>query len=184
MLVIENDTDVTDSDGRPPHSVNVIVYPAPVAEDRETLARLIFENKAAGIKAHGAPATTIPIDDSMGIVHLIGYDVAAETYIVFDVLVDKGPDYPDNGDDQIVEQLTIYLNGGGVDNEASHQVGQDVSHVAAVARLYNNIPGIEDLQLEIGFKGGAPPAEDPLTIPFDEVARVEDPDTDITVGSL
>ena len=57
--VLENDTDTTDADGVPPHSIEAIVYgPSAFASD---IAQAIYDTKAAGIGTNGAeyePITT------------------------------------------------------------------------------------------------------------------------------
>jgi hypothetical protein len=60
-IVIENDTDSVDSDGRPPHSFEVIVVGTP---DETELRETIWAGKPAGIQPYGSDTGTIT--DSRG----------------------------------------------------------------------------------------------------------------------
>ena len=75
-LVIENDGDVDDGDGRPPHSFEAVVAGSATAQD---VADKIWEVKGAGIKAHGD--NTQAVTDSMGFSHDMEYSDATEVEI-------------------------------------------------------------------------------------------------------
>lgn len=60
VTVIENDSDYTDAQGRPPHSFEAYVF-APLVGDTE-IAKAIFRKKPIGIKSYGNAATTF-LDD-------------------------------------------------------------------------------------------------------------------------
>jgi len=84
-FVFENDTDVVDGNGLPPHSVEVVVSGA----DDTEIAQTIFDTKAAGIATHRDPGPngrTIAIIDSQAISHDINF--SRETKIQMFVEVD------------------------------------------------------------------------------------------------
>jgi hypothetical protein len=118
--VFENDTDLTDADGIPPHSVEVVVD-APGVTDAD-IAQAIFESKAAGIRAHG---TTISetITDSQGIDHTIGATRATLISIFIDITVAtntdpiEGPVYPADGDTQVAAALVAEGGKLGIDDD-------------------------------------------------------------------
>jgi uncharacterized phage protein gp47/JayE len=67
VAVYENATDVTDADGRPPHSVEVVIE----GGDSGDIAARIFALKAAGITAYGN-TSAVALDDT-GFPHPIGF---------------------------------------------------------------------------------------------------------------
>jgi uncharacterized phage protein gp47/JayE len=85
--VLENDTDVTDGNGIPPHSVWAIVLGATDAE----VAATIFSSKAGGVGTHGT--TTQVVTDASGNPHNIKFsrptDVACKMEITFSWLTDS-----------------------------------------------------------------------------------------------
>jgi uncharacterized phage protein gp47/JayE len=67
VVVYENATDATDADGRPPHSVEVVIE----GGDSGDIAARIFAVKAAGITAYGN-TSAVALDDT-GFPHPIGF---------------------------------------------------------------------------------------------------------------
>ncbi len=70
--VLENDTDATDGNGLPPHSVEVVVLGGSNADLREA----IFNAKAGGIQAYGTSTGTHT--DTMGNSHTIAFSLPDE----------------------------------------------------------------------------------------------------------
>lgn len=175
-LVVENETDAT-VDGQPPHSIHVIIWPAVAGDDQDLLVTTIFDEKAAGIATHGGVAVTHT--DSMDIDHTVRYSVAVQRNIVFQVTLVRNDDYPADGDERVATEIETYVNGSATEPPLS--VGQDVSHVALVARIFGAVSGIDDMTLLIGLDPGPPVAEDPFVILPTEIARILDPATDIVV---
>lgn len=66
-FVFENDGDVADVEGRPPHSFEAVVTGGTDA----AVAAMIFTHKPAGIRAFGT--TVVTVTDSMGVGHAIGF---------------------------------------------------------------------------------------------------------------
>lgn len=75
LAVYENATDVTDADGRPPHSVEVVIE----GGDEDAIARRIRELKPAGIRAFGN--TTVSVPDDTGYQHAIGFSRPEERWV-------------------------------------------------------------------------------------------------------
>lgn len=71
----ENDGDYVDNDGRPPHSIEVLVEGGADAE----IARVIYAKKADGIYSHGN--VRYPIADEYGNVHDIGFSRPVRNYV-------------------------------------------------------------------------------------------------------
>lgn len=107
--VFENDTDVTDGYGIPPHSIEAVVSGGTDAD----VAAAIYDSKAAGIRAHGD--TTIVVTDSMGFTHDIGFSRPTPVPIWIDltIVVNSGT-FPVDGEAQIKAALATFGDGIGI----------------------------------------------------------------------
>jgi len=77
--VIENTSDTVSVDGLPPHSFEAVVRSAIGSDDDDNIATLIWINKPAGILAYGQ--ISVPVVDSEGITHTIGFSRPTELAI-------------------------------------------------------------------------------------------------------
>jgi uncharacterized phage protein gp47/JayE len=119
--VFYNDTDETDADGVPPHSVEVLVR----GGDDQDIWDTLFDSVAAGIRTFGTEEGTT--EDSEGTEHPIKFSRPEEIEIYVDVFVTKDPDtYPADGDDQIKEAIVTAgdARGTGLDAVASWVTAQ------------------------------------------------------------
>ena len=154
-VVLENDTNVEDSNGLPPKSFQVVVSGGTNAD----VADVIWLKKPAGILAFGD--ITVEIIDSQGIAHDISFSRPSPVVIYVKVTLTAFPEYPANGDDIIKKAIVDYANGDLVDNR-SFGLGDNVIYT----RLYtpiNSVAGheIDDLQISI-----ASPADGVVNIPI------------------
>lgn len=102
-VVFYNDTDVTDADGVPPHSVEVLVQ----GGDDQDIVDAIFASVAAGIGTHGTESGTAV--DSEGTSHTIEFSRPDEVEIYVIVTLTKNPlTYPADGDDQVKDAIVAY----------------------------------------------------------------------------
>lgn len=106
VLVFENETDFTDIDGRPPHSIQVI---AAGGLDQD-IADKIWEVKAGGIQTYGTDVS-LPVIDSQGIAHTINFDRASELRVFFHIRISVGAAF--NQGSQQRDQITITSNDPG-----------------------------------------------------------------------
>lgn len=84
--VIFNDTDSTDSNSLPPHSIEVVAEQlSPTSADDQLLANLIFADKAAGIATHGTSSKTCT--DSQGNTEIIYFSRPAAVPLYISVTV-------------------------------------------------------------------------------------------------
>lgn len=106
VTVFVNNTDETDVDGMPPHSVEALVRPKdpPPSGFDQTVFDALLANVAAGIATHGnTPGTAT---DSQGTSHTMKYSRPTEVPIYIIVNVTKDPDtYPADGDDLIKQAI-------------------------------------------------------------------------------
>jgi hypothetical protein len=130
--VFYNDSDVTDSDGVPPHSVECLVR-LPVGADFDQLVyNQLFASVAAGIRTHGTSVGTVV--DSEGTSHTIKFTRPQEITIYVDLTFTKDPrTYPANGNAQVQAAVVDYGNAqlGGVDAVAS-RIGAQAFKVTGV----------------------------------------------------
>lgn len=141
-VVLENDTDVTDGNGLPPHSFQVIT----VGGVDEDIGDAIWLKKPAGILSFGN--TTVQIIDSQGIPHNISFSRPTEVDIYVTVTLNTFAEYPANGDDLIKQAIVDYANGELVAGRG-FSLGDDVVYT----RLYtpiNSVQGHEITDLRIG----------------------------------
>jgi len=154
-VVLENDTNVEDSNGLPPKSFQVVVSGGTNAD----VADVIWLKKPAGILAFGD--ITVEIIDSQGIAHDISFSRPSSVTIYVEVTLTTFPEYPANGDELIKQAIVDYSNGNLVENR-SFGLGDNVIYT----RLYtpiNSVAGheIDDLQISISS-----PADGVTNIPI------------------
>jgi len=141
-VVLENDTDVVDSNGLPPHSFQVIV----VGGVDEDIGDVIWLKKPAGILSFGS--TTVQIIDSQGIPHDISFSRPTTVDIYVEVTLNTFAEYPANGDDLIKQAIVDYANGDLVQGR-----GFSLADDVVYTRLYtpiNSVQGHEITDLRIG----------------------------------
>lgn len=141
-VVLENDTDVVDSNGLPPHSFQAIV----VGGVNEDIGDAIWLKKPAGILSFGN--TSVQIIDSQGIPHDISFSRPTEVDIYVEVTLNTFAEYPANGDDLIKQAIVDYANGDLVAGR-----GFSLADDVVYTRLYtpiNSVQGHEITDLRIG----------------------------------
>ena len=168
VIVFQNNTSIIDPDGRPPHSLDIVV----LGDDEDDLAEAIFLVVGGGIETIGD--ITKIVDDSQGFGQTVRFSRPNEIGIWLEADITKGALYPVDGDDQ-VEQAFL-------DFGSTLTVGQDIiifgsnSLICAV----NDIPGILDIDIRIG-KINPPTLNDNVVIAPREIAKFDS--SRITVNS-
>jgi uncharacterized phage protein gp47/JayE len=96
VFCFKNDTDITDADGVPPHSVEVLVQGG---TDAAVAAGLIGA-VAAGIRTHGS--VSVVVTDTQGFPQTIKFSrpTVVNLYLEYDVVIDSTK-FPSDGDAQI-----------------------------------------------------------------------------------
>ena len=102
VSVIENTDSITSPDGIPPHAFETIV----LGGDDTEIAVAIFNNRAAGILAHGS--TVVTVQDSEGNDVDIGFTrpTAREVWLEYDIAVDGN--YPAGGDALVQQAVAAF----------------------------------------------------------------------------
>ncbi len=166
-IVIENDTNVEDEEGRPPKSIETVV----LGGLDEDIAKAIHKKKGGGIQAYGQTVHTFR--DNRGIIHEIGFTRATTVSVYVKVYIKKGKQYPLNGDDLAIAQLVKYV-GGTYNGTLYPGVGMstDVVCTKAEARVLS-IEGVDDVRVEFSTDGLKFEPHN-VNIAFPEVAETDE----------
>lgn len=170
VVVFENDTDITDIEGRPPHSLDIVVQGG---ADQE-IGDALWDTRGGGIRTIGDIAVTVV--DSQGFNQTVRFSRPTEIAIHVIVNVTKNSDYPTDGDSLIQQAI--------IDNyESKLSVGDDVVVLGSdpsLACSFQDVPGMDSFTILVGT-APSPTASDNIPIAPREIA---DFDTSrITVNS-
>jgi hypothetical protein len=136
-LVISNRTDVTDGDGRPPHSFETIVS----GGDEDDIAQVIWENTPSGIYPEGDIVKTVV--DSTGKGQTVRFSRPTNVYIWVDLeySLNIEESFPVNGEDLIKDNIVEWTL-------QNINIGDDVIYQRLSIPIYE-VPGIGTIQIEL-----------------------------------
>ncbi len=140
----ENDTDFTDKNGLPPHSIEVVAYGG-LDED---IAAAIFRRKAAGIQTYGN--STVAVISKTGRTYDISFSRPTPVNIwvkVYNLVTDNS--FPLDGIEQIKQRIVSHIGGnvrGGLN------IGQAVICVTLPTEVLK-VRGVVDFDLQISPDG-------------------------------
>jgi uncharacterized phage protein gp47/JayE len=146
VTVYENSGDTTDGDGRPPHSVEVVVEGGDAAQ----IARRIYMLKAAGITAYGNTSGTV-VDDT-GYVHTIGFSRPVQQLVWLKAVLTTTTEEPVPGD--VAERARQAMVAAGNDLE----VGEDVLLQRIAASVFAATTGVARVTLTAVVSATTPAA--------------------------
>lgn len=128
--VYENDSDTTDEDGRPPHSIEAVVN----GGEADEIGLTIWQKKAAGIDTFGSQS--VSINDSQGFPHTINFNRPLVVPIYLRITVTEYPEeaLPPNAQAMIVDAVINYGN--------TLTAGNDVILQRFMGAIYQNVAGI------------------------------------------
>jgi len=136
LRVFQNDSDVTDSAGRPPHSIHAVVDGG--LDDE--VAKAIFRTKAAGIDTHGS--IEVVVTDDEGAMQPIRFDRPERVYVWVSCAVTLLPPaeqpFPPDGFDAIAANLAAAGE--------SFSIGDDVIRQRLFGAIYQT-QGIASVEL-------------------------------------
>jgi uncharacterized phage protein gp47/JayE len=136
-----NNTDITDDDGVPPHSIEALVRgpESPDSEFDQSIWDALLAGVAAGIRTHGDEVGTATDDEQTE--HEMAFTRPTELDIYVDVTVTKDPDeYPADGDDLVKEAIVDYGD--------LQLVGKDVVASRIAAAVFD-VAGVLDVDVRI-----------------------------------
>ncbi|WP_240415035.1 baseplate J/gp47 family protein [Paenibacillus periandrae] len=173
--VVENDTLVIDSEGRPSKSFEIYV----LGGASSGIAKAIFDNKPAGITAWGTE--TVSVKDIAGFPHVIGFSRPATIPIYAGLTVTTNNEAPVDVANKIRNAVVAYIGGKAVDGTEFNgsSMGEDVLWAKIIRAVYN-VPGVENVSGGISFTNGSFTASD-LAIDPQEVAQIDADNIGVTI---
>jgi hypothetical protein len=137
VVVFENQYNFPDADGRPPHSIEVIVD----GGNDLAIAEQILNTKAGGIQTFGGVQVQVPGEYGENLV--IRFNRPQRLYIWFKVIVTMGtylpPDYVDVIKESIVAQMSAL------------EKARWVAPQKFIGGIYHALPNIEFLQIPVFY---------------------------------
>ncbi|MGC4125006.1 baseplate J/gp47 family protein [Enterobacter sp.] len=104
----ENDTDKTDANGLPPHSISLVVD----GGDASAIAKTISVKKTPGAGTYGTTTEMVP--DDYGIIHPIHFFRPAEVEIFVNITLKALPGYTEDTGERIRTRVVDYINALGI----------------------------------------------------------------------
>ena len=129
-IVYENNSDTTDVEGRPPHSIEAVVN----GGDADEIGTVIWKKKAAGIDTFGSES--VSVTDSQGFSHTINFNRPISVYVWLDIEITEYPEEALPPDAVTVITETVIKYGD------SLTVGNDVILQRFMGAIYQAINGV------------------------------------------
>lgn len=146
----ENDTSVVDAQGRPPHSIEIVVD----GGDSKEIAEQILAKKSGGINTFGDVAVVIPGVYGEDITIRFNRPVAVNAWFHLGLTLSKTEAIPPNYVDLLRKAV--------LDEMSTLNVGQDVIPQQFLTNLYKACPGITYIDIKMfASETPAEPAEYP-----------------------
>jgi len=181
VYVYENNTDSVDVDGRPAHSIEIVVAGSATDED---IANGIWNSKPAGIATFGSQ--NYDVEDSEGNLHTVYWNEASDVLINVILNVTTGTGWVAGNITTLKTKTVEHI--GGVDTIGSIAteyiglgVGEDVK-AWVIATNFDNISGIEDIEILIAKSPTVPIAATKLVLAASENARCDT--ANVTVNTI
>jgi uncharacterized phage protein gp47/JayE len=140
-LVLQNNTELADLNGVPPHYIWAIV----LGGTDDQVAQIIFQTLSAGIGMFGA--TTVTVKGANGQSFPVTFDRPTVTDVYLTASISKNSKYPSSGDADIASAVSAFV-------EFNYTIGDELPFT----RLYtpiNTIPGHEVMDLQLGLSPGS-----------------------------
>lgn len=139
-VVIENETDTTDKDGRPPHTFECYVNTEDLTDTmNKNIANAIFAKKPVGIRSFGN--VEVDITDESGNSNLIYFTRIQKVYTTISIIVAVTNKFENDGEQTIKENLIEYIN--------SLANGEDIIFSSLYAYIYSVIGVKEVINLNV-----------------------------------
>lgn len=158
--VKDNRNDVTDADGRPPHSFEAIVTFSPdTPANRQLIADKLWEVGPAGIETFGT--ITEQVTDSAGDLHIVKFSQPTIKYIHINLAITLNAEevFPTNGEDAIKANLAEFGN--------SLNTGEDCLRQRFYSAIYA-VAGVKDITL-FEFAATENPGDTPAVLATETV---------------
>uniref|UniRef100_UPI004025BB9D baseplate J/gp47 family protein n=1 Tax=Megasphaera elsdenii TaxID=907 RepID=UPI004025BB9D len=133
--VYENRTDATDSDGRPPHSIEAIVE----GGENDDIAQVLWKTKTGGIDTFGNDSGVAT--DSQGVQHTIYFNRPQQVKVWMKIVVGKNPDevFPPAALNEIADAVLA--------KGQAQEIGQDVILQRYFSSIFSATTGVGYISL-------------------------------------
>lgn len=167
LQLYENDTDVVDANGLPPHSF----LPVVVGGSSLDIGNAIWRNKPIGILSAGN--TSVTVEDIQGFTHTVRFERPNPVVVYIRIELTLDDDFPPNGEDLMKSAIVSYFR-------ERFGVGDDVIH----SRLFTPINSLQGHQVDDMEIGANPNSLGYGNIPvaFNEIASISDVNIEIIIN--
>ncbi|MBP2638681.1 MAG: hypothetical protein H6Q72_4588 [Firmicutes bacterium] len=146
--VYENVSDEIDSDGRPPHSIEAVVYGGTKSE----IAEVLWKKKAPGISTYGS--VEVDVTDSQSIKHTMKFNRPTVKSVWIKAVLEENPDEDFAADNPTEVQSLILAKGQAL------SVGQDVILQRFLGPIYSGTTGIGTVTITAAVSDTTPASSD------------------------
>lgn len=167
--VYENDTDSTDADGRPPHSIEAVV----AGGDADDIGMAIWQKKSAGIDTYGSQS--VSVTDSQGFSHTINFNRPLPIDVWLNIAVTEYPEesLPSDASTRIIDAVMNYAS--------TLTVGNDVILQRFMGEIYRNVQGIGYITITASTDGVTYTANN-IPISAREIAVFDESKVQVTIS--
>lgn len=170
-IVYENDTDATDADGRPPHSIEAVV----AGGSPQDIGATIWRTHAGGITTYGTQSVTV--NDSQGIPHVMRFNRPTEVPIYLQITVTANPEK------ELSEAAITLIQRAIVNQGAGLTVGQDVILQSFYGTVYQATSGAVGYMEIKGSTDGKTWSTDNIVIDARHLATFDAANVSVTINS-
>lgn len=170
-IVYENDTDATDADGRPPHSIEAVV----AGGSPQDIGATIWRTHAGGITTYGTQSVTV--NDSQGIPHVMRFNRPTEVPIYLQITVTANPEK------ELSEAAITLIQRAIVNQGAGLTVGQDVILQSFYGTVYQATSGAVGYMEIKGSTDGTTWSTGNITIDARSLATFDAANITVTINS-
>ena len=168
--VIVNETNGTDSEGRPAHSFECYVQGGD--DYHQEIAEAIFSMRPIGIQAVGD--ITVTVLDACGNEKTIGFSKTPTTSVLVKAVLKTDTNFPSDGAALVQANIAAYINGLGVGN--SLVLSAIYGHIYSIAGV------LEVSSLELSTDGGSSYSTANVTVPKYGVIVCSDVTVEVTAS--
>lgn len=150
VVVLEN-VEMEEVDGIPPKAIHTIYD----GGDGKEVARIVYEKKAAGIRAYGKQ--TYEFENKRGVKNIIGVTESEDKSVWVKVTTLVARDYDEERGERLIERA-VYEYIGGYLNDDKYQgvsMGGTLYITQLEAKIMTDVDGLLDIKVELSSDGEA-----------------------------
>jgi len=174
LVLVENNTATTDSEGRPPHSFEAIIEIPDSDYYNQLVGETLWNEKPIGIQTYGLES--VDIVDENGQVRTLYFSRPQEVSLVIEV------DYTLYDEEPLTSNITQVIKDIVLDYATKFTSGVDTIPKRIASAIYNGTSGIDDIVVRVKKSSDPSFTTDRLSISNREIAVISG--TDITVSEV